>query len=393
MVNFDYKNPTRIVFGKGSILQAGSLIKEHGGSKVLLHYGGGSIRKSGVYDTVVKSLTQAGIEFTELGGVQPNPRLALVKEGIKLCREKKVDFILAVGGGSVIDSAKGIGVGIPYDGDVWDFYLGTAVPLKNIPVATVLTISAAGSEMSFSSVVTNDNGKLKRFLDHPLNYPVFSILDPETTFSLPAYQVGCGITDMFIHAYERYFTTTKNVDLTDRLCEAVMIAIINNAKRLMKNLNDYDAAAEIMWCGSLAHNNLIGTGRGGGDFASHMIEHELSGFNDVAHGAGLAVITPNLMKYMYKHDLPRFVQFAVRVFGIEENFHNPEETALRGIDALRDFFNFLGMPKTLKDIGIEEKDFAAIAGKIKKMDAANDTTGNFLPLKSADVEKILQLAK
>jgi alcohol dehydrogenase YqhD (iron-dependent ADH family) len=317
----------------------------------------------------------------------------LVKEGIKICREKNIDFILAVGGGSVIDSAKAIGLGVPYDGDVWDFFLPTAVPQKSIPVGTVLTISAAGSEMSWSSVITNDDGKFKRFLDCQQNYPAFSILDPETTFSLPAYQVGCGITDMFVHAYERYFTTTKNVDLTDRLCEAVMVSIIDNAKRLMKNLKDYDAAAELMWCGSLAHNNLIGTGRGGGDFASHMIEHELSAFNDVAHGAGLAVITPNLMKFMYKHDLPRFVQFAVRIFGIEQNFHNPEETALRGIDALRDFFNSLGMPKTLKEIGIEEKDFAAIAKKIRKFDAENDTTGNFLPLKSADVEKILQLAK
>ncbi|MCL1812164.1 MAG: iron-containing alcohol dehydrogenase [Treponema sp.] len=392
MVNFDFKNPTRIVFGKGTIPQAGSLVKEHGGSKVLLHYGGGSIKKSGVYDTVVKSLTQAGIDFVELGGVQPNPRLALVKEGIKLCREKNVDFILAVGGGSVIDSAKAIGVGTPYDGDVWDFYLATAVPQKNIPVATVLTISAAGSEMSNSSVITNDDGKFKRFLDCPQNYPVFSILDPETTYSLPAYQVGCGITDMFVHAFERYFTTVKNVDLTDRLCEAIMKAIINNAKRLMNNLQDYDAAAEIMWCGSLAHNNLAGTGRIG-DFASHMIEHELSGFNDVAHGAGLAIVVPAWMKYTYKHDIPRFVQFAVRIFGVEENFHNPEETALRGIEALSEFFSSVGMPKTLKEIGIEEKDFAAIAKKIRKFDAANDTTGNFLPLKSADVEKILQLAK
>jgi alcohol dehydrogenase YqhD (iron-dependent ADH family) len=392
MINFDYQNPTRVIFGKGTIAQAGSLIKEYGGSRVLLHFGGGSIKKSGVYDTVKKSLSQAGLEITELGGVQPNPRLALVREGIKLCREKKIDFILAVGGGSVIDSAKAIGVGVPYDGDVWDFYLGKAVPQKVIPIATVLTISAAGSETSWSSVITNDEGALKRPLDCQLIFPVFSILDPESTYTLPAYQVGCGITDMFVHVLERYVTTVKNVDLTDHLCEAVMKSIINNASRLMKNLKDYDASAEIMWCGSLAHNNLAGTGRIG-DFASHMIEHELSGFNDVAHGAGLAVIVPNWMKFVYKHDLPRFVQFAVRVFGIEENFHNPEETALRGIKALGNFFASVGMPGTLKEIGIEEKDFAAIAKKVKKFDTVKDTVGNFRPLTNSDIEEILKLAK
>jgi len=327
-----------------------------------------------------------------LGDVKPNPRLSKVKEGIALCREKKLDFILAVGGGSVIDSAKAVGVGVPYDGDVWDFYSGAAVPKKAIPVATILTIAAAGSETSWGSVITKDDEACKRPLDVKVIYPVFSILDPETTYSLPAYQTGCGITDMFIHVTERYFTTVKNVELTDRFCEAVMKTIINNAKRLLLNPKDYDARAEIMWCGSLAHNNLAGTGRVG-DFASHMIEHELSGFNDVAHGAGLAVITPNWMKYVYKHDLPRFVQFAVRVFGIEENFHNPEETALRGIEALKEFFASMGMPLTLKEIGIEEKDFAAIAGNVKKFDTSKGTTGNFLPLTNTDIVEILKLAK
>ncbi|MCL2069839.1 MAG: iron-containing alcohol dehydrogenase [Treponema sp.] len=392
MVNFDYQSPSRVVFGKGTVSKAGSIIKEYGGSKVLLHYGGGSIKKNGVYDTVKKSLEQAGLEIFELGGVQPNPRLALVKEGIKLCREKNVDYILAVGGGSAIDSAKAISVGIPYDGDVWDFYTGKEVPQKAVPVATVLTIAAAGSETSWSSVITNDEGALKRFLDHPLIYPVFSILDPETTYTLPKYQLGCGIVDMFVHVTERYFTTVKNVELTDRICEAIMKTVINNAKLLMENPKDYDALAEIMWSGSVAHNNLAGTGRIG-DFASHMIEHELSGFNDVAHGAGLAVVTPNWMRYVYKHDIPRFVQFAVRVFDIKENLSNPEETALRGIEALSDFFASVGMPLTLKEIGIEEKDFSAIAGKIKKFDVAKGTTGNFLPLKEADVLEILKLAK
>lgn len=392
MINFDYKNPTRIIFGKGTIVRTGSVIKEYGGTRVLLHFGGGSIKSNGVYDAVKKSLQAAGIEIVELGGVQPNPRLSLVREGIRLCREKNIDFILAVGGGSVIDSAKAIGVGVPYDGDVWDFYVAGKVPQKTLPVATVLTIAAAGSEMSWSSVITNDDGALKRPLDVDVIYPVFSILDPETTYSLPAYQTGCGIADMFVHVFERYFTTVKNVDLTDRLCEAIMKTIINNAKRILANPNDYDARAEIMWAGSLAHNNLVGTGRLG-DFASHMIEHELSAFNDVAHGAGLAVIVPNWMKFTCRHDLPRFVQFAVRVFDVEQDFHNPEETALRGIQALRDFYTSIGMPATLSEIGIHEKDFKAIARKVKKFDEAKGTVGNFRPLTESDVEEILKLAK
>jgi alcohol dehydrogenase YqhD (iron-dependent ADH family) len=390
MINFDYKNPTRIIFGKGTIPQAGSIIQQYGGTTVLLHFGGGSIKKNGVYDAVKKSLSAAGLGIVELGGVQPNPRLSLVQEGIKLCRENNVDFILAAGGGSVIDSAKAISVGVPYEGDVWDFYLDKAAPKKSLPVGTVLTIAAAGSEMSWSSVITHEG--LKRFIDVDMIYPVFSIMDPETTCTLPAYQTGCGIADMFVHVCERYFTTVKNVDLTDRLCEAIMKTIISNAKRLMANPGDYDARAEIMWSGTLAHNNLVGTGRIG-DFASHMIEHELSGFNDVAHGAGLAVIVPNWMKYVYKHDLPRFVQFARRVFGIEENFHNPEETALRGIGALRDFFSSMGMPATLGEIGIQEKDFQAIAEKTKKFDPAAGTTGNFRPLTAKDIVEILKLAK
>lgn len=392
MENFDYRNPTRVIFGKDTIGKVGALIKEYGGTTVLLHYGGGSIKSGPIYDTVKKSLADAGMTVVELGGVKPNPRLALVQEGIALCREKKVDFILAVGGGSVIDSAKAIGVGVPYDGDVWDFYMDKAVPTKTLPVATILTLAAAGSETSLSSVITNDVGSLKRFLDIALIYPVFSILDPETQFSLPPYHTACGISDMFVHAFERYFTTVRNVDLTDRICEAIMKTVVNNAPKVMANPKDYDARAEIMWAGSLAHNNLAGTGRVG-DFASHMMEHELSAFNDVAHGAGLAILVPNWMKYVYKHDPQRFVQFAVRVFNIENDFHNPEVTIFRGIDALRAFFNSLGMPATLSDIGIEEKNFQAIAEKVKKFDPEKGTVGNFYPLTNSDIVGILKLAK
>jgi alcohol dehydrogenase YqhD (iron-dependent ADH family) len=392
MINFDFRNPTRVIFGKGAIAQAGPVIKSYKGSTVLLHFGGGSIKANGVYDAVKKSLAGAGLAVVELGGVKPNPRLALVREGIKLCREHKVDFILAVGGGSVIDSAKAIGVGVPYKGDVWDFYTDKATPAETLPVATVLTIAAAGSETSWSSVITNDEGALKRPLDIDVIYPVFSILDPETTYGLPPYQTGCGIADMFVHVFERYFTRIPNVDLTDRLCEAIMKSIIDNAPKALANPRDYDARAEIMWAGSLAHNNLVGTGRIG-DFASHMIEHELSGFNDVAHGAGLAIIVPNWMKYVYKHDPQRFVQFAVRVFGVEENFHKPEETILRGIAALRNFYNSLGMPATLGEIGIQEKDFQAIAEKVKKFDPDKGTVGNFIGLSNKDIVEILKLAK
>jgi alcohol dehydrogenase YqhD (iron-dependent ADH family) len=392
MVNFDFGNPTRIIFGKGTLEKLGSLIREYGGARVLFHFGGGSIKANGIYDGVKKSLAGAGLAVTELGGVRPNPRLSLVREGIGICRDKQIDFVLAVGGGSVIDSAKAIGAGVPYQGDVWDFYTGKAEPKATLPVATVLTIPAAGSESSQSSVVTNEEGPFKRSMDVKVIYPVFSILDPELTFSLPPYQTGCGISDMLVHVIERYCTREPNVDLTDRLCEAVMKTIINNAPRVLANPRDYDARAEIMLAGSVAHNDSLDVGRIG-DWASHMIEHELSAFNDVAHGAGLAVLVPNWMKYVYKRDLPRFVQFAVRVFNVEENFHRPEETALRGIAALRNFFNSLGMPATLGDIGVGEKDFRAIAEKVKKFDPGKGTTGHFYPLTADDIVEILKLAE
>jgi len=392
MLNFDFQNPTRVIFGKGTVEKLGPVMKEYGGTKVLLHYGGGSIKASGLYDTVKKSLAAAGIEVEELGGVVPNPRLSLVQEGIKICRQKKLNFILAVGGGSVIDSAKAIGVGVPYSGDVWDFYADKAVPVKTLPVATVLTIPAAGSETSFGSVITNEDGAFKRAIDTPVIFPVFSILDPELSYTLPPYQTACGISDMLAHVIERYLTRERNVELTDRLCEATMKTIINNAPIVMASPKDYAARAEIMWAGAIAHNNLLNTGRIG-DWASHLIEHELSAINDVAHGAGLAVIVPNLMLYNYKQDPQRFVQFAVRVFGIEENFHDPKQTILRGIEALRSFFASIGLPTTLKEIGIGEDQFQKIGDKTKKTNPQKETVGNSFPLTSKDIVKILKLAK
>jgi alcohol dehydrogenase YqhD (iron-dependent ADH family) len=392
MINFDFKNTTRIIFGKDTVEKVGPTIREYGGNRVLLHFGGGSIKTSGLYDKVKTSLASADLEVFELGGVVPNPRLSLIRQGITICRKKKIDFILAVGGGSVIDSAKGIGVGVVYDGDVWDFYTDKASPVKTLPVSTILTLPAAGSESSYSSVVTNDDGALKRPLDIDIIYPVFSILDPETTYSLSPYQTACGISDMLVHVIERYFTRELNVELTDRLCEATMKTIINNAPIVLAKPFDYNARAEIMWAGSVAHCNLLNTGRIG-DWASHMIEHELSAINDVAHGAGLAVLVPNWMKYNYKHDPKRFVQFAVRIFGIEENFYDPEQTILRGITALRSFFSSIGMPSVLKDIGIGEEHFQTIAEKTKKFNITKGTVGNFNPLTNQDILEILKLAK
>jgi alcohol dehydrogenase YqhD (iron-dependent ADH family) len=392
VIDFDFRNPTRIIFGRGVIERLGPTVVEYGGAKVLLHYGGGSIKSNGVYDAVKRSLEGAGLEVIELGGVRPNPRLSLIQEGIKICRDNGIDFIVAAGGGSVIDSAKAIGVGVPYSGNVWDFYMDREIPVETLPVATVLTMPAAGSEASFSSVVTNDDGALKRPLDIELIYPAFSILDPETTYSLPPYNTACGISDMLVHVIERYFTRVPDVDLTDRLCEATMRTIISNAPIVLAEPKNYAARSEIMWAGCVAHNNLLNTGRIG-DWGSHMIEHELSAINDVAHGAGLAVIVPAWMKYVCKHDPERFLQFAVRVFGVEQSFHDPERTIMRGIDALGGFFRSIGMPSTLAEIGIGEESFQAIADKVKKIDPEKRIVGNLVPLTNADIVEILKIAK
>ena len=327
MENFEFYSPTRIIFGRGTEEKVGELTKEYG-TKVLLHYGGGSIKKYGLYDKVVKSLQDAGVDFIELGGVQPNPRLGLVKEGIKICRENDIDFILAVGGGSVIDSAKAISLGVPYEGDVWDFFMGKALPEKNLPVGVVLTIPAAGSESSNSVVITKEEGLLKRSCNNDINRPVFAIMNPELTFTLPPYQTASGVVDMMAHIMERYFTHQTDVDLTDGLCESMLKTIMKNALIVMEEPDNYDARAELMWAGTLAHNGLVGTGRIG-DWASHAIEHELSAMYDVAHGAGLAVVFPAWMKYVYKHNVNRFAQFAVNVFNVDYDFANPERTPWR----------------------------------------------------------------
>lgn len=389
MENFIFENPTKIIFGENTESLVGEEVGKYS-KKILLHYGGGSIKQTGLYQRVTASLEKAGIEYIELSGVVPNPRLSLVREGIRLCREHSLSFVLAVGGGSVIDSAKAIAIGVPYSGDVWDFYCGKAVPKAAIPIGTILTIPAAGSESSTGSVITNEDGWYKRPVNSELIYPKFSILNPALAFSLSKYQVACGASDIIAHLLERYFTNTKNVELTDRLIEAALKTVINNVSIIMENQSSYEAWSELMWAGTIAHNNLLNTGRTG-DWASHNIEHELSGIYDVAHGAGLAVIFPAWMRYVYKHDINRFSQFAVRVWNIDYSHWSPEKTALEGIKKLSEFFKFLEMPSSLEELGIFDDRLEEMADKCTDSDTS--TLGNFVRLGKSDVFNILKLVK
>ena len=389
MENFTFYSPTKFVFGKESENQAGALVKEFNGSKVLLHFGGGSVIRSGLLDRVKKSLAQEKIDFAELGGVQPNPRDTLVYTGIDLCRKNKIDFILAVGGGSVIDSAKAIAMGVCYDGDFWDFYSGKANPKAALPVGTVLTIAAAGSEGSGDSVITKSQGLVKRGAGGECIRPKFSIMNPALTQTLPPYQTACGATDIMAHVCERYFTNTKNVETTDRLCEAVLLSVIHETPKVIKNPDDYEARANIMWAGMVAHNNIVGVGREQ-DWNSHGIEHELSGLYDCAHGAGLAVIMPAWMKFVMKHDVMRFAQWATRVWGCSMDFANPEATAMEGINCFRNFLTSIGMPASLREVGGKEEDIPVLVKNFGL--AEGQTTGGFVHLSSADIAEIYRLS-
>ncbi len=389
MDNFIFRNTTKILFGRGMENHVGKEILAYC-KNILLHYGGGSIKKTGLYDRVVQSLKEAGIRWVELSGVKPNPRLSLVREGIKLCREEKLDFILAIGGGSAIDSAKAIAMGVVYEGDVWDIYAGRVNPTAALPVGTVLTIPAAGSEASTASVITNEDGWYKRGFNSEIIYPAFSILNPELAFTLPKYQVACGSADILAHLMERYFTNTQNVELTDRMIEAIMKTLTHHVPRVLEQPDNYDSWAEIMWSGTVAHNNLMNTGRVG-DWGSHDIEHELSAIYDVAHGAGLAVVFPAWMKYVYKHDVARFCQFATRVWSVEPDFRSPEETALEGISRLEKYLKSTGMPVTLKELGVPDDRLEEMAAKATNNDTS--TIGQFVKLKKADILNILKLAR
>ncbi len=389
MNNFKFYSPTYFVFGKDEENNAGKYVKRFGGTKVLIHYGGGSVVRSGLLDRIRESLKSNDIDFVELGGVKPNPRSGLVYEGIELCKKENVDFILAVGGGSTIDSAKGIAIGALYDGDFWDFYSGKRLE-RALPVGTVLTIAAAGSEGSNGSVITKEEGMLKRSAGGDAIRPVFSILNPALTQTLPAYQTACGIVDIMAHLLERYFTNTKDVEVTDRLIEGLLLAMVHEAPKVIENPNDYEARANIMWAGMLAHNNCCGVGRDQ-DWASHDIEHELSALYDCAHGAGLAVVFPAWMEYNMDHDVMRFAQIANRVWGCNMDYEQPQNTAKAGIKAFREFLRSIGMPQTLAELGGKEEDIPYLAHTASYGNGNDGTLGGFVVLKEKDIENIYRL--
>ena len=389
MENFSFYSPTAFAFGKDTENQAGALVKRFGGSKVLIHYGGGSVVRSGLLDRVKASLDKEGIGFVELGGVKPNPRSGLVYEGIDLCKKENVDFILAVGGGSTIDSSKAIAAGVVYDGDFWDFYDGKRIE-KALPIGTVLTIAAAGSEGSPDSVITKEEGMLKRGASGDAIRPKFSILNPALTQTLPAYQSAAGITDIMAHLYERYLTNSKEVEVTDRLIEALLLTMKHEGPRVIENPDNYEARANIMWAGMMAHNNSCGVGRSQ-DWNSHTIEHELSALYDCAHGAGLAVTMPAVFKYVMKHDVMRFAQIAVRVWGCQMDFANPERTALEGINALQNFLVSIGMPKNFEELGAKEEDIPTLVNVLCRTSGRNGSISGFVTLNEEDCTNIYRM--
>ena len=388
MENFSFYSPTEFVFGRETENECGKYVKKFGGTKVLIHYGSGSAVKSGLLGRVKASLDAENIPYVELGGVQPNPRDTKIYEGIEICRREGVDFILSVGGGSCIDSSKGIALGVPYDGDFWDFYGTGKVVEKALPIGTILTIAAAGSEGSGGSVVTKEEGMLKRDVGSDLLRPRFSILNPELTCTLPAYQTACGATDIMAHVFERYFTNTSEVEITDRLCEAVLITMVKEVPRVIADPMNYEARANIMWAGTVAHNDIVGVGRSQ-DWNSHKIEHELSGLYDCAHGAGLAVVMPAWMEFVMNHNIMRFAQAAVRIWGCEMNFENPEETAKRGIRCFRRFLHDIGMPINFAELGAKAEDIPVL---VEKLGLGDRKTGGFVSLSSEDVAEILKIA-
>ena len=389
MENFTFYSPTFFVFGKDSENQVGEYVKKFGGSKVLIHFGGKSARSSGLLDRVEASLSQAGLPYVILGGVKPNPRSGLVYEGIDLCKKEKVDFVLAVGGGSVIDSAKAIAAGVVYDGDFWDFYMGKTIE-NALPLGTVLTIAAAGSEGSPDSVITKEDGMFKRGASGNAIRPKFSILNPALTQTLPAYQTAAGITDIMAHLYERYLTNTKEVEVTDRLIEALLLTMKHEGPRVIADPNNYEARANIMWAGMMAHNNSCGVGRSQ-DWNSHNIEHELSALYDCAHGAGLAVTMPAVFKYVMNHDVMRFAKVAVRVWGCQMDFDHPEVTALEGIEAFRSFLVSIGMPKNFQELGAKKEDIPKLVHVLCNGDGRPGSISGFVTLSEEDCAKIYEM--
>jgi hypothetical protein len=394
MKDFNYYAPTEVVFGENSEEQVAALVKKYGGTKVLLHYGGKSAERSGLLDKISGLLAEGGIPFVTLGGVVPNPRLSLAKQGIELCRKEGVDFILAVGGGSVIDSAKCIAYGVCMDGDVWDLYIGKAeAPQTMLPVASVLTIPAAGSEMSEASVITNEDGDVKIGYSNNMSRPKFAIMNPRRTMTLPPYQTAAGVTDMMMHTMERYFTHDDDMDVTTDIAEALLKSIKNAVFAVLKNPEDYRYRAQIMWAGSVMHNGLTGCGQQD-DWATHQLEHELSAMFDVTHGAGLAAVWPSWARYVMHENLSRFVRFAVNVMDVPNDFTDPEGTALKGIEAMERFYHAIGMPVNIKELigkDISDDEIKVMARKCSR--DYQRTCGSFKVLKVEDMEAIYKMAR
>ena len=392
MEQFSYYTPTKVIFGKGVQSQVGEVIRSYGYKKILLHYGSGSIKRSGLYDQIVASLNESGIEFVELGGVQPNPKLSLSRKAAQLCIDEQVEMILAVGGGSVLDSSKSAAAGAANRCDPWEFSSGARKLTKSLPVGAVLTISAAGSEMSNSCVITNEDGWLKRGFGSDLNRPIFALMNPELTYTVSKYQTACGITDIMMHTLERYFCMNGDVALTDRLAEGLLKSVIEAGSIAIENPEDYEARATLMWASSLSHNGLTGNGR---DYMMrcHQIEHDLSGMYDrIAHGAGLAVIFPAWAKYSYKNEkaLPRFCQYATRVWGIEMDFEHPERTALKGIEATENYFKSIGMPVRLSELDVDDSKLEEMAEKCTFF--GKRVLKDYMPLDKKEIIDIYKLA-
>ena len=391
MHDFIYRAPTEVHFGKNSDGEITNLIAARGCKRVLVHYGMQSAVESGLIKRVIWAVERAGAKTAELGGVRPNPRLSLVRQGIELCRREGVDFILAVGGGSVIDSAKAIGMGVAEGGDVWDFYCNKRTPEKSLPVGVVLTVAAAGSEMSKSSVITNDEICVKCGRNAEISRPVFAILNPELTVSVPKYPTACGCADILMHTLERYIAGGGSLKLTDSLAEALMTSVIASSKAVMKNLGDYDARANLMWAGSLSHNGLMSCGGDGGDWCTHSLGHEISALYDVAHGASLTAVWGPWARYVYKNCLNRFHKFAVQVMGVRPN-GTREELALKGIEACEEWFESLGLPVSIKQLGVNptEEDLSLMARKWAHNNGGQK--GSCKPLKEEDALKIYRAA-
>ena len=389
MNNFVFYSPTEFVFGKATEMQVGALARKHGARKVMIVYGGGSVVRSGLLDRVKQSLQEAGIEYCLMGGVQPNPVDTKVYEGIEFCRREQADMLLPVGGGSVIDTAKAIAAGVLYEGDFWDFYIGKAKVTKALKVAVVLTIPAAGSEGSGNTVITKLDGLQKLSLRVPeVLRPVFSIMNPELTYTLPPFQTACGVADMMAHIMERYFANTQEVEIGDRLCEGTLMAIINEAPKVMRNPEDYGARANLMWAGMIAHNGTCGVGCEE-DWASHFLEHEISAIYGVTHGAGLSVIFPAWMTWMVEHNVGKIAQYAVRVWGVPES-EDKKAVALEGIGKLKAFFSSLGLPVTFEELGVEDPDIDRLADSLHRN--KGELVGNYVKLTKQDSKEIYRLA-